>query len=90
MIEQLSAVVIATLPFLMQIIIMLIRKIVMDDGYIKEDLFSASRFKYSQARLTAQPIMNNVFNERFYYLRSASINLFSEPARLQATLKTDF
>jgi iron complex outermembrane receptor protein len=61
-----------------------------DDSYAKVDLFAAYRFKLNQTKMTAQLNVNNVFNEKFYYLRSAGSNLPSEPTALQATLRADF
>jgi iron complex outermembrane recepter protein len=61
-----------------------------DDSYAKVDLFAAYRFKYNQTKLTAQLNVNNIFNEKFYYLRNAGSNLPSEPTSVQATLRADF
>jgi iron complex outermembrane recepter protein len=61
-----------------------------DDGYAKLDVFAAYRFQYNQTKLTAQVNVNNVLNEKFYYLRNAGSNLPAEPTAVQATLRADF
>lgn len=61
-----------------------------DDSYAKVDLFAAYRFKLTQAKMTAQLNVNNVFNEKLYYLRGTSGNLPAEPTAIYASLRADF
>lgn len=61
-----------------------------DNRYAKLDLYGAYRFKLNSTKMTAQLNINNVTNEKFYYLRTFWTNLPSEPTSVQATLRADF
>jgi len=61
-----------------------------DNSYAKLDLYGAYRFKLNSTKMTAQLNVNNVTNEKFYYLRTFWTNLPSEPTSVQATLRADF
>lgn len=62
-----------------------------DDGkYTKVDLYTAYKFMVNKTKVTAQLNVDNVLNEKFYYLRSTSSNLPSAPTSASATLRLDF
>ena len=62
-----------------------------DDGkYTTVDLYTAYKFLMHKTKVSAQLNVNNVFNEKFYYLRSTSSNLPSVPTSALATVRFDF
>ena len=62
-----------------------------DDGkYTTVDLYTAYKFMMDKTKVTAQLNVNNVFNEKFYYLRSTSSNLPNAPTNALATVRFDF
>ena len=67
------------------------RKNTYDDGkYTTVDLYSAYKFMMNNTKVTAQLNVNNVFNEKFYYLGSSSSNLPNAPTNATATVRVDF
>ena len=61
-----------------------------DGKYTTVDLYTAYKFMYNKTKVTAQLNVDNIFNEKFYYLRSTSSNLPSAPTSASATLRLDF
>lgn len=61
-----------------------------DGKYTTVDLYTAYKFLMNKTKVTAQLNVNNVFNEKFYYLRSTSSNLPSAPTSATATVRFDF
>jgi len=61
-----------------------------DGKYTTVDLYTAYKFMMNKTKVTAQLNVNNVLNEKFYYLRSTSSNLPSAPTSAAATVRLDF
>ncbi|MDP3087664.1 MAG: TonB-dependent siderophore receptor [Methylotenera sp.] len=61
-----------------------------DGKYTTVDLYAAYKFMMNKTKVTAQLNVNNVFNEKFYYLRSTSSNLPASPTNAAATIRLDF
>lgn len=61
-----------------------------DGKYTKVDMFAAYKFKLNNTKVTAQLNVDNIFNEKFYYLRSTSSNLPAAPTTATASVRFDF
>ncbi|WP_020182724.1 TonB-dependent siderophore receptor [Methylotenera sp. 1P/1] len=61
-----------------------------DGKYTTVDLYTAYKFMLNKTKVTTQINVNNVFNEKFYYLRSTSSNLPNAPTNAIATVRFDF
>lgn len=61
-----------------------------DDAYARLDLMAAYRKKLRNTLLTAQVNINNVNNEKYYYLRNRRSNLPAEPLMVMGSIRLQY
>ncbi len=61
-----------------------------DGAYAQLDLMAAYRKKLGKTLLTAQLNLNNINNEKYYYLRSRRTNLPAEPLMVMGSIRLQY